>query len=44
VIAKAAGAIVTAGVSILASAASNDASRDPDPCEAVFGRKHPARD
>ncbi|HEX3098657.1 MAG TPA: AsmA-like C-terminal region-containing protein, partial [Usitatibacter sp.] len=44
VIAKAAGAIVTAGVSLLASAASNDASRDPDPCEAVFGRKHPARD
>jgi AsmA family protein len=43
VIAKAAGAIVTAGVSVLASAASNDASRDPDPCEAVFGRKHPAR-
>ena len=43
VIAKAAGAIVTAGVSLLASAASNDASRDPDPCEAVFGRKHPAR-
>ena len=43
VIAKAAGAIVTAGVSLLASAASNDAGRDPDPCEAVFGRKHPAR-
>lgn len=41
VIAKAAGAIVTAGVSLLASAASNDASRDKDPCEAVFGRKHP---
>ncbi|HET9472233.1 MAG TPA: AsmA family protein, partial [Usitatibacter sp.] len=42
VIAKAAGAIVTAGVSLLASAASNDASRDRDPCEAVFGRKPPA--
>jgi len=43
VIAKAAGAIVTAGMSMLASAASNDASRDADPCEAVFGRKHPER-
>lgn len=41
VIAKAAAAIVTAGVSVLASAASNDASRDRDPCEAVFGRKRP---
>jgi hypothetical protein len=43
VIAKAVGAIVTAGVSILASAASNDASRDPDPCQAIFGRKQPQR-
>jgi uncharacterized protein involved in outer membrane biogenesis len=43
VIAKAAGAVVTAGLSLLASAASNDAGRDPDPCEAVFGREHPAR-
>lgn len=43
VIAKAAGAIATVGLSVLATAASNASSSDPDPCEAVFTAKHPPR-
>jgi hypothetical protein len=44
VIAKGALAVVTAGISAVASAASNSAAPDPDPCEQVFSkghRKHP---
>ncbi len=40
VIAKGALAIVTAGISAVASAASNSAAPDPDPCEQVFGKHH----
>ena len=43
VIAKAAAAVATAGISVLATAASDAARSDDDPCEAVFSRKHPPR-
>jgi hypothetical protein len=44
VIAKGALAIATAGISALATAASNDERHDPDPCEQVFSKKgHPPR-
>lgn len=39
-IAKGALAIVTAGISAVASAASNSAAPDPDPCEQVFAKDH----
>jgi hypothetical protein len=43
-IAKGALAIATAGISALATAASNADGPDPDPCETVFSRKgHPPR-
>jgi uncharacterized protein involved in outer membrane biogenesis len=38
-IAKGALAIATAGISAVATAASNDEAPDPDPCEKVFSRK-----
>ena len=40
VIAKGALAVVTAGISAVASAASNSAAPDPDPCEQVFAKDH----
>lgn len=40
VIAKAAAAVVTAGLSMLATAASDSSRSDPDPCQAVFTAKH----
>lgn len=43
VIAKGALAIVTAGISAVASAASNSAAPDPDPCGQVFTKEHPPR-
>ena len=43
VIAKGALAVVTAGISAVASAASNSAAPDPDPCEQVFTHAHPGR-
>ena len=42
-IAKGALAIVTAGISAVASAASRSAEPDPDPCEQVFRGKNPPR-
>ncbi|HXS53626.1 MAG TPA: AsmA family protein [Usitatibacter sp.] len=41
VIAKGALAVVTAGISAVASAASSSAQPDPDPCEQVFSKGHP---
>jgi len=43
VIAKGALAVVTAGISAVASAASNAAGPDPDPCRQVFTKRHPPR-
>jgi len=43
VIARAAAAVATAGITVLAGAASDASRRDPDPCEAVFAQKHPSR-
>ena len=43
VIAKAVAAVATAGISVLATAASESSRSDPDPCEAVFTPKHPPR-
>jgi uncharacterized protein involved in outer membrane biogenesis len=40
-IAKGALAVATVGLSALATAASNSASPDRDPCEAVFSKRHP---
>jgi AsmA family protein len=41
VIAKAVAAVATAGISVLATAASESSRPDPDPCQAVFTPKHP---
>lgn len=42
VIAKGVLAVATAGLSAVATAASNSAGPDPDPCEKVFGKGRPA--
>jgi len=42
-IAKGALAVITAGISAMASAASNSAEPDRDPCEQVFSKDHPPR-